>query len=60
MAGSNHPNQHTVLARRLHAYLRWRNANALHPDVLAAQRRERARIRSERQQRWGRPRPKAA
>ncbi len=31
-----------------------------HPDVLAAQRRERARIRSERQQRWGRPRPKAA
>jgi AraC-like DNA-binding protein len=28
--------------------------------VLAAQRRERARIRSERQQRWGRPRPKAA
>jgi transposase len=37
-----------------------RNANARHPDVLAAQRRERARIRSERQQRWGRPRPKAA
>jgi len=26
-----------------------------HPDVLAAQRRERARVRSERQQRWGRP-----
>jgi len=26
----------------------------------AAQRRERARIRSERQQRWGRPKPKAA
>jgi hypothetical protein len=59
MAGSNHPN-HTVLARRLQAYLRWRNANARHPDVLAAQRRERARIRSERQQRWGRPRTKAA
>jgi transposase len=51
---------HTVLARRLHDYLRWRNANARHPDVLAAQRRERARIRSERQQRWGRPQPKAA
>ena len=59
MGDSNHPN-HTVLARRLHAYLRWRNTNARHPDVLAAQRRERARIRSERQQRWGRPRPKAA
>jgi transposase len=59
MANSNYAN-HTVLARDLHAYLRWRNANARHPDVLAAQRRERARVRSERQQRWGRPRPKAA
>jgi transposase len=59
MGGSHYPN-HTVLARRLQDYLRWRNANARHPDVLAAQRRERARIRSERQQRWGRPRPKAA
>jgi transposase len=59
MGASDHPN-HTVLARRLQAYLAWRNANARHPDVLAAQRRERARIRSERQQRWGRPRPKAA
>ena len=54
------PPNHTVLARRLQDYLTWRNANARHPDVLAAQRRERARIRSERQQRWGRPRPKAA
>jgi transposase len=54
MGASNHPN-HPVLARRLQAYLRWRNANARHPDVLAAQRRERARIRSERKQRWGRP-----
>jgi transposase len=59
MGGSDHPN-HTVLARRLQDYLAWRNANARHPDVLAAQRRERARIRSERQQRWGRPKPKAA
>ena len=59
MGDSDHPN-HPALARRLQAYLRWRNANARHPDVLAAQRRERARIRSERQQRWGRPKPKAA
>lgn len=57
MANSNYPN-HTVLAREMQTYLRWRNANARHPDVLAAQRRERARIRSERQQRWGRPRTK--
>ena len=49
MANSNYPN-HTVLARQMQQYLRWRNANARHPDVLAAQRRERARIRSERQQ----------
>jgi hypothetical protein len=35
MGGSDHPS-HTVLARKLHDYLRWRNANARHPDVLAA------------------------
>jgi hypothetical protein len=55
MGASYHPN-HTMLARVMHAYLRWRNANARHPDVLAAQRRERTRIRSERHQRWVRPR----
>jgi hypothetical protein len=54
MGGSNPPN-HTVLAQALQAYLRWRNANARHPEVLAAQRRERARVCSERQRRWGRP-----
>ena len=59
MGGSDHPS-HTVLAHRMQDYLRWRNANARHPHVLAAQRRERARIRSERQQRWGRPKIKAA
>jgi hypothetical protein len=59
MGSSDHHNQ-TVLARRMQDYLRWRNANARHPDILAAQRRERARIRSERQQRWGRPKIKAA
>jgi len=59
MGNSDHES-HPALARRLHAYLRWRNANARHPDVLAAQRHERARFRSERQQRWGRPRTQAA
>jgi hypothetical protein len=59
LANSNHPN-HPVQTRALHAYLRWRNANARHPDVLAAQRRERARIRSEKGLRWGgRPAPAA-
>ena len=52
MANSNYPN-HTALARALHAYLRRRNANNRHPDVLAGQRRERARVRSEKGIRWG-------
>ena len=56
---SNHPN-HTVLTRRLHAHLRWRNANARDPDLLAAQRRERARVRAERGRRWGLPAAQAA
>jgi hypothetical protein len=43
-----------VQTRRLHEYLRWRNDHARHPDVLEAQRRERARIRSEKGHRWGR------
>ena len=58
MGGPDHLNP--ALARKLQDYLRWRNAHARHPRVLAAQRRERARIRSERQQRWGRPEPEAA
>jgi hypothetical protein len=56
LSGSNHRN-HTVVATALQDYLHWRNANARHPDVIAAQRRERARMRSERQRRWGRPAP---
>jgi DDE superfamily endonuclease len=45
VANSNHRN-HTVQTRALHACLRWRNQNTRHRDVLTAQRRERARIRS--------------
>lgn len=52
IANSHHPN-HTVQTRTLHAYLRWRNVNARHHDVLAAERKERARIRSEKGIRWG-------
>ncbi|MDH6709515.1 hypothetical protein P3T27_006263 [Kitasatospora sp. MAA19] len=60
IANSNHPN-HTTQTRTLHAYLRWRNANARHRDVLAAERKERARIRSEKSVRWvGRPLAAAA
>lgn len=60
VANSNHRN-HIAQTRALHAYLRWRNKNARHPDVLTAQRRERSRIRSEKGIRWGgRPAQKAA
>ncbi len=52
IANSHHPN-HTVQTRTLHAYLRWRNANARHRHVLAADRRERARVRSKKGIRWG-------
>lgn len=52
LANSNHPN-HTVQTRQLHGYLRWRNANARHPNVLAAQLKEHARIRAEKGIRWG-------
>ncbi len=52
IANSHHPN-HTVQTRTLHAPLGWRNANARHRDALAAERKERARIRSEKGIRWG-------
>lgn len=41
------------MSRELYRYLRWRNDNTRHPDMLAAQRRERARVRSEKGIRWG-------
>ena len=59
IAGSDHPN-HVTLGRHLHRYLRWRNVNARHPDVLAAQRRERAKVRSERHRTWGHTKTRAA
>jgi hypothetical protein len=59
-ANSNH-RSHPAQTQALHAYLRWRNASARHPDVLAAQRRERARVRSEKGiRRGGRPLADAA
>jgi hypothetical protein len=52
IANSHHPN-HPAQTRALHAYLRRRNDNARHRDVLAAERKERARIRSEKGIPWG-------
>ncbi|MER5817316.1 IS630 family transposase [Streptomyces californicus] len=59
VANANHRN-HGVQTRALHAYLRWRNTNARYPDLLAAQRKERARIRSGKALRWGGRLAKAA
>jgi transposase InsO family protein len=50
---NSHHRSHPAQTQALHRYLRWRNAHARHPDVLAAQRKERARIRSEKGIRWG-------
>ncbi len=52
LANSHHPD-HTIQTRALHACLRWRDNNTRHPEVLAAQREERACIPSERGIRWG-------
>lgn len=46
MANSDYTH-HTVLARDLRSHMRRRNAHARQPDILQAQRRERARVRSE-------------
>jgi transposase len=56
---SDHRN-HAVLSECLHAYLRWRNTHASDPAMRERLRRERARLRSERQRRWGRPAARAA
>ncbi|MBP2055247.1 hypothetical protein J2Z21_008261 [Streptomyces griseochromogenes] len=59
VANSNHHN-HTAQTRALQAYLRWCDTNARHPDVLAAQWKERTRIRCEKGIRWGGRPAKAA
>jgi hypothetical protein len=51
---------HTVLTRRIHSYLSWRNANARNPEILRLERKRRAEIRAEQQRRWGHPPARAA
>ena len=55
LANSDHAD-HRALGRAIRAYLRWRNSHTRDPDILEAERRHRARIRSEQQRRWGRVR----
>jgi transposase len=59
IANSDHPN-HSALTRAIHKYVRWRNTHTRDPRVLEAERRHRAKIRSEAQRRWGHPTPAAA
>jgi transposase len=59
LANSDHAD-HTVLGRAIRSYLRWRNAHTRDPQLLEAERRHRARIRSEQQRRWGHPKRSAA
>jgi transposase len=59
LANSDHPD-HPALGRAIRSYLRWRNAHTRHPEILEAERRHRARIRSEQQRRWGHPKRRTA
>jgi hypothetical protein len=55
LAASDHAD-HRALARAIRHYLAWRNAHTRDPRILEAERRHRARLRSEQQRRWGHPR----
>ena len=51
---------HAALARAIRSHLRWRNSHKRDPRILAAERKERARVRSDAKRRWGYPRADAA
>jgi transposase len=55
LSNSDHAN-HPALARAIRSYLRWRNTHTRDPKILDAERRHRAKIRSEHRRRWGHPR----
>jgi transposase len=55
IAASDHADHH-ALTRAIRAYLQWRNTHTRDPRILDAERRHRARIRSQQQRRWGHPR----
>ena len=55
LSNSDHQD-HPALARAIRSYLRWRNTHTRDPKILEAERRHRARIRSEHQRRGGHPR----
>src|SRR5208283_88988 len=59
IANSDHQS-HAEMAKAIRAYIRWRNAHTTDPEVLALERKHRARMRGEAQRRWGQPKARAA
>ena len=59
IANSDHQS-HAEMARAIRAYIRWRNAHTSDPEILALERKHRARMRGEAQRRWGQPKARAA
>ncbi len=59
IANSDHRDD-PALARAIRKYLGWRNTHTRDPKILEAERRHRAKLRSESQRRWGHPRTTAA
>jgi Transposase and inactivated derivatives len=57
---NSYPRSHRALSRALHKHCRWRNENSRDPAILEAERKERARVRSEAGRRWGERQPRAA
>ena len=51
---------HRALGHAIRSYLRWRNTHTRDPEILAAERKHRARLRGEAHRRWGQPRSRAA
>jgi transposase len=59
IANSDYPD-HRALGHAIRSYLRWRNAHTRDPELLALERKHRARLRGEAHRRWGQPRSRAA
>ena len=51
---------HAELAKAIRDYIRWRNANTTDPEILALERKHRAKLRGKAQRRWGQPRARPA
>jgi transposase len=59
IANSDHQS-HAELAKAIRDYIRWRNAHTRDPELLALERKHRARLRGEAQRRWGQPKARVA